>query len=701
MKSITLIILLLSCGLGAWADNNIALASVQGAPGAEVTISVSMTNSDAVSALQISIPLDDNLTFVENSQKAGSRLTGHTLYAGVNNKVLNIMIYSNSMDAINGNEGEICTFKLLLGNAPGIISLTPSKIGLMDNNGSPLVASVSVGMVEIRGAKAQFTKNILSFGKVAINGSSNQPIMVRNVGNEPLVITNITLSSSFFSTTTTLPLTVNAGSSEYINVNCSPTARGTIDEEMVITSNSVSGQNTIRLTAMPYGVNELSLGNVTGMVDEEVTIQVSIKNYDAISGLQMEIQMPNELEYVNGSFELSDRKQDHVSYASITDGILRILAYSPNDKAFTGSDGEVGSFKVKIVGSSNVSLNISNAKLVTTIDGKSEDVLSAKYGCTISVKSPSIYTFGSIIFNRLSITEQNVQKSYSIYNYGSAPLTISNIVFANGLFSVSETFPITIQPSSSKSITVVCQATEAGDISTNMEIYSNDPNRRLYIVKVNGSIFTPDNMTASVEGLKNNVDLSISLDNYSDIYGIQFDINSDQEYTASAEAVSLSDRAGNLSVSINAIAQGKLRVVAYSNNDQFIASGQGKVMTIKLVPKETLQEGDYVLTLDNIVLGDKYMKNKYEGSSQLTVSFSPQSIMLGDVNDDGDVDIADAVCVVNYIVGKVRPVFIEAAADVNHDGDIDIADAVHIVNLIVGKIDAFARQRDVTLPEAE
>jgi hypothetical protein len=77
--------------------------------------------------------------------------------------------------------------------------------------------------------------------------------------------------------------------------------------------------------------------------------------------------------------------------------------------------------------------------------------------------------------------------------------------------------------------------------------------------------------------------------------------------------------------------------------------------------------------------------------------------IAGDVNDDSMVDIADAVCIVNHIVGKATPTFIEAAADVNNDGVIDIADAVRIVNLIVGKIDALAREHEVewNLPEPE
>ena len=78
-----------------------------------------------------------------------------------------------------------------------------------------------------------------------------------------------------------------------------------------------------------------------------------------------------------------------------------------------------------------------------------------------------------------------------------------------------------------------------------------------------------------------------------------------------------------------------------------------------------------------------------------------ETYSLGDVNGDGTVDIADAVCIVNHIVGKPTPVFIDAVADVNNDGAVDIADAVRIVNLIVGKIEAFARQRQSMELEAE
>ena len=86
-----------------------------------------------------------------------------------------------------------------------------------------------------------------------------------------------------------------------------------------------------------------------------------------------------------------------------------------------------------------------------------------------------------------------------------------------------------------------------------------------------------------------------------------------------------------------------------------------------------------------------------DGATELTIgavlkTTSPMESIKGDVNGDGEVDIADAVCIVNYVVGKPNAAFIEAAADVDGDGVVDIADAVRIVNLVVGKITALSRQ---------
>ena len=86
--------------------------------------------------------------------------------------------------------------------------------------------------------------------------------------------------------------------------------------------------------------------------------------------------------------------------------------------------------------------------------------------------------------------------------------------------------------------------------------------------------------------------------------------------------------------------------------------------------------------------------------NRFTINLSP-NIIKGDANGDGAIDIADAVCIVNYVVGKKNSTFLAGAADANGDGDIDIADAVHIVNYVVGKINALAPKFEFTLPEPQ
>lgn len=68
-----------------------------------------------------------------------------------------------------------------------------------------------------------------------------------------------------------------------------------------------------------------------------------------------------------------------------------------------------------------------------------------------------------------------------------------------------------------------------------------------------------------------------------------------------------------------------------------------------------------------------------------TVSFifHPTNIIRGDANDDGSVNAADIVEVVNYIMDSPSTAFDYASADANADSVVNAADIVHIVNTIM------------------
>ena len=60
---------------------------------------------------------------------------------------------------------------------------------------------------------------------------------------------------------------------------------------------------------------------------------------------------------------------------------------------------------------------------------------------------------------------------------------------------------------------------------------------------------------------------------------------------------------------------------------------------------------------------------------------------IGNVNEDGDISIADVTSLVNIILGKTTD-YRQELADVNEDGDISIADVTSLVNIILGKQEA-------------
>ena len=64
----------------------------------------------------------------------------------------------------------------------------------------------------------------------------------------------------------------------------------------------------------------------------------------------------------------------------------------------------------------------------------------------------------------------------------------------------------------------------------------------------------------------------------------------------------------------------------------------------------------------------------------------PEAFLLGDVNKDGAITIADVTALVNIILGKdTAGTYDRRAADVNTDGSITIADVTALVNIILGK----------------
>ena len=252
-----------------------------------------------------------------------------------------------------------------------------------------------------------------------------------------------------------------------------PTERGEVERQLRIETNSAIRNRAIRLKAQPYAVNELHISNAFGISDEEVTISMRMNNMDDISGYQLDFNLPNSLQYVDGSFAVSgNRKQDHVGVASIVNGTLRIVVYSPSGKPLKGDDGEIGSFRVKLVGRDDVSLKPTKTVLTATINNKVENVVSDVYSGQVIIQYPEISTNSEINFGEVPVTEE-CKRTFNIWNNGETPLTISRIVFNKEHFSVAEDMPLVIPNGENRSVTVIYSSTEQKPFEALMQISVN------------------------------------------------------------------------------------------------------------------------------------------------------------------------------------------------------------------------------------
>lgn len=684
-------VLLLCLGMGARAGNVVTLASVEGAPDDEVTISIGLQNTDAVAMMQVSIPLAENLTLVEGSGELGSRCSGHSLTVGVKDGVLNVLVYSLSMTAITGNSGEVASFKLKLGSQPVTLPLTASKTVLTSPAGLSLEASAEGGQVTIRCAKAQYSTMEVDFGAVPIRSTYQRTVTVTNVGNSDLTITDLVFSDIMtFSSTTTLPQTITPGDSKQLNITYAPEERGSISKTLKVECNSVSKLNTITLKAQPFAVNELHIQPASGISDEEVTISMTMNNMDAISGYQVEFNLPSQFEYLDGSFSLSSRKQDHQAITSLNGQKLRIIAYSATDKPLTDNDGEIGSFRVKLIGRYGTTLTPSKTVLSATINNKVENVVSAVYGGYITILSPQISCNNTLNFGAVSITE-SCEKALTVWNYGNAPLTISRVTFDNENMSIKEELPLVISSWGNKTLTVDYSSVEQVAFEGTMNIYSNDPNKRLKTVTVSGSRFAPNFLDVSANNVfrNGNLEVNVSVDNYDVMTGLQFDLVYPGQYFEPFDNnYLLTDRATGMTVTTRVIDSDTLRCFCYFLTGGQVAAGDGKMMTMTLQPiNGNAPAGNYNVSLTNIKFGTSEMDNKYAGSLTLQDGFEVVDALRGDVNIDENITAQDASLVLQSVAGKIGlGSTANKTADVNGDGQVTAQDASLILQYVAGKI---------------
>lgn len=185
--------------------------------------------------------------------------------------------------------------------------------------------------------------------------------------------------------------------------------------------------------------------------------------------------------------------------------------------------------------------------------------------------------------------------------------------------------------------------------------------------------------------------LSIMMNNVNPITGWQADLKLPEGFSiakddADDDIVTVAtDRTTEEAHSIitNELPDGRIRIMENSATNATFEGTSGKVATIVLNVDENVNPGDYYLEFFNVKLAEaNAYATKHEAGTAVS-TFRVLDYMDGDVNNDKNVDIADLVQIVNYIMERPTVDCIDAAADVNKDGDINGIDYIGEINLIM------------------
>ena len=184
--------------------------------------------------------------------------------------------------------------------------------------------------------------------------------------------------------------------------------------------------------------------------------------------------------------------------------------------------------------------------------------------------------------------------------------------------------------------------------------------------------------------------LPIEMNNTDAISGVQFDLYLPDGMALSQDEygdynIELSERTTvrRHSVASRVMPDGALRVVVSSQQNATFEGNSGTLLTLVLFPKSTLEAGDYDVELKNVILTNPDAKRYAAADMKSVITVSTYT--MGDVNNDGHIDVADLAGVVRFILENADATLIFNAADMDGNGVVEVNDYAALVNVILNQ----------------
>ena len=619
------------------AANTLEVGTVSVNKASTATLPISLTNTESVSALQFELNFPDG--FVYESISLTSRKVDHTVSATVvQTGKLRVVIYSSTQKALTGTSGAVVNVNLKSDSDPVTRSVTLSNIVLSNAAGvSVAAANPTAGSITVNGQKAEISTLVLNYGRVGNGTAGTAGVTIYNRGNQALTIQSATTTNTHFTLSNSFPITVAGNSSTYLPVSFSNNA-GDFDYKALLNITTSDPEPTrasfaVSLTATAYSRNTLQVGSVSGKTGTELLIPLRVKNETALTGAQFEISLPDSAHFIENS--LTKGTVIPAGYqitAQQTGNLLRIVCYTNGSAVIPLSDAEFCSFKVKMNNyPGTYSLTASQAILANTTG---LNVLTSNTAGAIQLTAPRLSVSSSINFGLLNVGPTVFEKTFTVNNAGNEPLIISAFNFDNAAFSLKNaSLPITLNTGQSQTLTMQLTNVTTGAKTGTMSVLSNEKVPEIK-VGLSANVFANFELAAvSLTALSGaNTQFDFSIKNDLAVALIQFDLES--PFIISNPTVTKSARISNWSASCYSLSNGKYRVFAYSVNSSSITGTDGVALSMPVNIPAGLTQGQYNLTLTNVIVSNAAGQNVVTKSTNAVLSVNGVYTELTDLKSD-------------------------------------------------------------------
>ena len=358
--------------------------------------------------------------------------------------------------------------------------------------------------------------------------------------------------------------------------------------------------------------NIIKVSSTQGHPGDEVLVSVNLDNTDTPTGVELRFELPDALQYVDGSAVLqTERSKDHTLSAAVRDGRLHIVVFSPSLAPLPGSSGELCNFRLKLKkepGDYTLSpvavLSATNGtRLNAVVESGVVTLLSPK----IEVVTPTI-DFGHIPI-RSSYT-----KYISVRNVGNEPLEISGVTTDRvDLTAAKQSY--TIAPGYTEQVQMNYAPMVRGAITSKVNFTTNAINPKAGVATVVADPFSVNELRVQrAEGISDEeVTVVLKMNNMEPIAGAQINFQLPEQLVYVDGSAAVGTRCADTGHKVKASLQnGKLALLLYSSNNQTIPEGDGDLMTFRVCLNGP--SGMYRMNPTKVVLSNVTMENMVSAS---------------------------------------------------------------------------------------